>query len=266
VRGAVRRGLARRKLKPIGVIGIDEVSRKKGHRYLTLVYDLDRQELLWVGEERTEQTLEQFFDWLGKRRSQNLKVLCMDMWKAYANTVRRRAPQARIVFDRFHVVPHLKQAVDEVRRSLWRKLQGALAQAVKGARFVLLKNPWNLTPKQKRQLSVRVRTNSPLSRAYYLKEDFQRFWDYVSQGWAEKHLQQWLWWARHSRLEPFKEFARMIADHRDGILAWTSLRVTNGALEGMNNKVKLVSHRAFGFRKVDNYKTAIYHVCGNLPD
>lgn len=266
VKRAVARGLTKRKLKTIRVIGIDEVSRKKGHHYLTLVYDLARGQLLWVGEERKEETLEQFFAWLGKRRSRNLEVACMDMWKPYLNVVRRRAVKATIVFDRFHVVQHLNKAIDEVRRSLWRKLAGALRQAVKGTRFVLLKNPWNLTPKQKRQLSVIVRSNSPLSRAYYLKEDFRRFWDYVYEGWAKKHMKQWLWWASHSRLEPFKEFARMIRDHLQGILAWTKLRVSNGALEGMNNKVKLVSHRAYGFRNVENYKAAIYHVCGNLPD
>jgi transposase len=109
---------------------------------------------------------------------------------------------------------------------------------------VLLKNPWNLTPKQKQSLTALVRSNNPLSRAWYLKEDFQRFWDYLSEGWARKHLKQWLWWASHSRLEPFKEFSRMIRDHIDGILAWTKLQITNGALEGMNNKVKLVSHRS----------------------
>ena len=265
IRRAVERGLACRNLKPVRWIGIDEVSRKKGHEYLTLVYDLKHSELLWIGQGRKEETLEGFFSWLGKRRSAHIEVVCMDMWKPYLNAVRAHAPQATVAFDRFHLVQHLNAAVDEVRRSLVRKLSDRFRALVKGTRFVLLKNPWNLTPKQKQQLNALVRSNSPLSRAWYLKEDFQRFFDYVSEGWATKHLKHWLGWAARSRLEPFKRMARMVRNHLDGILAWTKIRVTNGAVEGMNNKVKLVSHRAFGFRNVENYKTAIYHCCANLP-
>ncbi len=201
IRRAVAQGLAKRKLKPIQWIGIDEVSRKKGHHYLTLVYDLKRSELLWIGEGRTEETLQGFFAWLGPRRSARIGVVCMDMWKPYLNAVREHAGQAVVAFDRFHLVRHLNEAVDEVRRSLVRKLKDRFRALVKGTRFVLLKNPWNLTPKQKQQLNALVRSNSPLSRAWYLKEDFQRFFDYVREGWAEKHLKHWLGWASRSRLE-----------------------------------------------------------------
>jgi transposase len=270
VAGILRRvvawGLARRRRKPVHVIGIDEVSRKKGHRYLTLVYDLERGELVWVGKDRTAETVAGFFEELGPRRCKCLQAVSLDMWRPYIDTVKARAPQATICFDRFHVVRHLNAAVDEVRRALVRKLARDPARAlVKGTRFVLLKNPWNLTPKQKQSLTALVRGNGPLSRAWYLKEDFQRFWDYLQQRRAKEHLAKWLWWASHSRLEPFKEFARLVREHVDGILAWTRLRITNGALEGMNNKVKLVSHRSFGFRNEDRYIEAIYHNCGNLP-
>jgi transposase len=258
-------GLARRRRKRLRIIGIDEVSRKKGHRYLTLVYDLVRGELVWVGKDRTRQTVSGFFDELGPRRSGTLQAVTMDMWAPYLDTVRQRAPQAQICFDRFHVVRHLNEAVDEVRRSLVRQVSGPTRALIKGTRFVRLKNPWNLTPKQKQSLSALVRSNHPLSRAWYLKEDFQRFWDYISEHWAQKHLRQWLWWASHSRLTPFADFARLVRQHLDGILAWTNLRITNGALEGMNNKVKLVSHRSYGFRNDDRYIEAIYHNCGHLP-
>jgi transposase len=258
-------GLARRRKKALQFIGVDEVSRKKGHRYLTLVYDLGRGELVWVGKDRKKETLAGFFDALGPRRSRSLRAVAMDMWAPYLDTVRERAPQAVVCFDRFHVVRHLNEAVDEVRRSLVRTLAGPTRALVKGTRFVLLKNPWNQTPKQKRALSALLRSNNPLSRAWYLKEDFQKFWDYVHEGWACQHLTHWLWWASHSRLEPFKVFARLIRKHLDGVLAWTRLRLTNGALEGMNNKVKLVSHRSYGFRNDDRYIEAIYHNCGRLP-
>lgn len=258
-------GLARRRKRPLRILGIDEVSRKKGHKYLTLVYDLERGQLVWVGKERTKDTLRAFFDELGKRRSAHIKAVSMDMWAPYLNVVRARAPGAVICFDRFHVVHHLNAAVDEVRRALVRKLSGPAKLLIKGMRFVLLKNPWNHTPKQKRGLRELVRSNSPLSRAWYLKEDFQCFWDYIYEACARRHLKQWLWWASHSRLEPFKDFARMIRKHLHGILAWTKLRISNGALEGMNNKVKLVSHRSYGFRNDDRYIEAIYHNCGDLP-
>lgn len=262
---AVQWGLARRRRRPLRTLGIDEVSRKKGHRYLTLVYDLARGELVWAGKDRKRETLEAFFDDLGDRRSGNIEAVCMDMWRPYRQVVEDRAPQATICFDRFHVVRHLNAAVDEVRRSLMRKLAGPAKYLVKGTRFVLLKNPWNLTPKQKQSLSALVHRNHPLSRAWYLKEDFQRFWDYVHEGWAARHLDHWLRWASRSRLEPFKQFAWMIRKHLDGILAWTRLRISNGALEGVNNKVKLVNHRSYGFRNDDRYIEAIYHNCAGLP-
>jgi transposase len=261
----VQWGLAQRRRRPLRVLGIDEVSRKKGHKYLTLVYDLERGELVWAGKDRTRATVEGFFDELGRRRSSRIEAVCMDMWAPYRDVVGERASQAVVCFDRFHVVQHLNEAVDEVRRSLVRKLSGPGRAVIKGMRFVLLKNPWNHTPKQKQSLQAMVRSNSPLSRAWYLKEDFQRFWDYVSEAVAEQHLKKWLWWATHSRLEPFKRFARMIREHLDGILAWTSLRISNGALEGMNNKVKQVSHRSYGFRNDDRYIEAIYHNCAGLP-
>lgn len=265
VRRSVADGLKRRRLKPIRIIGIDEVSRRKGHEYLTLVYDLERGRLLWVGMDRKEETLDQFFAWLGKRRSRRIQVVCMDMWAPYHKSVSVHVPQALVVFDRFHVVAHLNRAVDDVRRAEVRRLAGEERIAMKKTRFILLKNPWNLTPKERRRLSFLVRLNLPVVRAYYLKEEFQRFWDYLQGARALAHLKQWLWWASHSRLEPFKEFARMIREHIAGILAWTKLRITNGALEGMNNKVKLVSHRSFGFRNPENFIAMIYHCCGDLP-
>ena len=265
VRRAVSEGLRRRKWKPLHEIGVDEVSRKKGHHYLTLVYDLERKQLIWVGKDRKEETMNEFFRWLGKKKTRSIRAVCCDMWAPYLKSIREHLPQATIVFDRFHIVQHLNRALDEVRREEVRRLKGEEQVDLKNTRYILLKNPWNLKPKEKRRLSYQIKLNNRVFRGYFLKEDFQRFWDYVYRGWAEKHLKQWLWWASHSRLEPMKKFAKMIRRHLDGILAWTKLRISNGALEGMNNKVKLVSHRAFGFRNVDNYIANIFHCCANLP-
>ncbi len=265
VRSAVAWGLQRRKWRPLHWIGIDEVSRSKGQRYLTLVYDLERGSLVWVGENRDGGTMEKFFSWLGRRRARSITVVCCDMWAVYLEAVRQKLPRATVVFDRFHIVQHLNRAVDDVRRDCWRRLGGEEKRAFKKTRWLWLKNPWNLARPEKARLSDLCRRNAPIVRAYYLKEAFQCFWDYRAPVWGARYLVRWLRWALRSRLEPMKRFARMIRDHQEGILAWTRLRVSNGALEGMNNKVKVVSHRAYGYRKVDTYITAIWHGCGNLP-
>lgn len=266
VQRAVRYGLRHRKRPPVHTIGIDEVSRRKGQVYLTVVYDLERRVLLWVGEDRTEEAVKKFFtEGLGKRRCRTLRVVCMDMWAAYVNLVSEHAPQAQILFDRFHIVKHLQEAVDEVRRSEVRRLTGKEKVTFKSTRWLLLKNPWNLTNEQKERLSTLVRWNSPIVRAYYLKESFQLFWDYKQEKRAQDLLKKWMSSAMRSRLEPFKKFVRMLRSHLGGILPWTKLQLSNGAVEGMNNKIKSISHRSFGFRKAQYFIAAIYHCCARLP-
>ena len=266
VKRAVQYGLRHRKRPPVRVIGIDEVSRRKGQVYLTVVYDLERRVLLWVGDERTEEAVRPFFTKeMGLRRCRTLQIVCMDMWAAYANLVREHAPKAQILFDRFHIVKHLNEAVDAVRRDLWRRLTAKERTTFKGTRWLLLKNPWNLTGNQKERLSTLVQWNTPLVRAWYLKEAFQLFWDYKQPWRAKQHLTNWIHSAMRSKLEPFKKFAQMLRSHLDGILAWTKARVSNGAVEGMNNKIKSISHRSFGFRTAENFIAAIYHCCAQLP-
>jgi transposase len=266
VKRAVQYGLKHRARPPVHVIGIDEVSRRKGQVYLTVVYDLERRVLLWVGDDRTEEAVRPFFTKeMGARRCHTLRVVCMDMWAPYAKLVREHATNAQILFDRFHIVKHLHEAVEEVRRSEMRRLSVKERVVFKRSRWLLLKNPWNLTGDQKERLSTMVRWNTPIVRAYYLKESFQLFWDYRQPGRAKSHLKKWMRSAMGSRLEPFKRFVRMLRDHLDGILPWTSLRLSNGAVEAMNNKIKSISHRSFGFRSAQNFIAAIYHCCARLP-
>jgi transposase len=266
VKRAVRYGLRHRKRPPVHMIGIDEVSRRKGQVYLTVVYDLERRVLLWVGDDRTEEAVKPFFtEEMGPRRCQTLQVVCMDMWAAYAKLVRDHARNAQILFDRFHIVKHLNAAVDAARRELWRRLTAKERTSFKGTRWLLLKNPWNLNDNQKERLSTLVRWNAPLVRAWYLKEAFQLFWTYKQTWRAEQHLSKWINSAMRSKLEPFKKFAQMLRSHLDGILPWTRIRLSNGAVEGMNNKIKSISHRSFGFRTADNFIAAIYHCCARLP-
>ena len=266
VKRAVEYGLRHRPRPPVHVIGIDEVSRRKGQVYLTVVCDLERRVLLWVGDDRTEEAVRPFFTKeMGPRRCRTLRVVCMDMWAPYAKLVREHATHAQILFDRFHIVKHLQEAVEEVRRSEMRRLSAKEKVPFKRSRWLLLKNPWNLTSDQKERLSTLVRWNTPIVRAYYLKEAFQLFWDYHQPKRAQDHLEKWMRSAMSSRLEPFKKFARMLRSHLDGILSWTTQRVSNGAVEGMNNKIKSISHRSFGFRSAENFIAAIYHCCARLP-
>jgi transposase len=163
----------------VHVVGIDEVSRRKGLVYPTVVYDLERRVLPGVGEDRTEEAVKKFFtEEMGKRRRQTLRVVCMDMWAAYANQVRAHAPNAQIPFDRFHIVKHLNEAVDAVRRELWRQLTAKERTTFKGTRWLSPENPWNLSGDRKERLSTLVRWNAPIDRAYYLKEASQPFWFY----------------------------------------------------------------------------------------
>ena len=266
VKRAVQYGLEHRKRPPVHAIGIDEVSRRKGQVYLTVVYDLERRVLLWVGEDRTEEAVRPFFTQeMGKRRCQTLQLVCMDMWAAYAKLVRDYAVNAQILFDRFHIVKHLNEAVDAARRDLWRQLTTQERVSFKGTRWLLLKNPWNLSSGQKERLSTLVRWNSPLVRAWYLKESFQLFWTYRQPWRAQQHLLKWMNSAMRSRLEPFQRFVGLLRSHLDGVLAWTKTRLSNGAVEGMNNKINSISHRSFGFRTAENFIAAIYHCCARLP-
>jgi len=265
VEAAVLWGLAHRRWLPLHVIGIDEVSRRKGQQYLTLVYDLARRRVVWIGKDRDEGTLQRFFAWLGWRRTRPIRVVCCDMWRPYLASLRTAAPQATVVFDRFHLTRSAADAVDTVRRQMWRQLAVAERPTFQRTRFLWLKNPAKLRRDERPRLSGLLRLNAPIVKAYLLKEDLRRFWDYRSSAWAEDHLRQWLWRASHSRLAPLTKLAKTIRTHRDGILAWTRLRVTNGALEGMNNKVKAISHRAFGFRTPWTYIANIYHCCAELP-
>jgi len=271
VRFAVAEGLKRRQWKPLHTIGVDEVSRRKGHTYLTLVYDLERGRIIWIGEERKRETIDSFFRWLNKRRCRSIRAVCCDMWKPYADSIREHLPHATLVFDRFHLVRHCLDAIDEVRREEVRRLTGPAKQAIKGTRFILLKNPWNLTSGQRDcllALTENTKANRRVLRAYLLKESFQLFWSYRSPFHAKRFLQNWLWQAAHSRIEPMTKFAQMVKTHVEGILAWTALHISNGMSEGINNKVKLISHRAFGYRTATHFIAAIYHVCADLalPD
>ena len=265
VEEAVAFGLAHRQLDALTHIGIDEISRKRGHVYVTNVYDLERKCLVWSGEGRSRDTLQRFFDVLGEEKTAALEGVCCDMWQPYIDVINDRAPQAVLVFDKFHIVRHLMEAVDQVRRDEVREKGPAHKALMYRTRFIWLKNPWNLTESQATRLGELERLNLKINRSYLLKELFRHFWDYRRAGWARKYLNKWFWWATHSRLQPMRDFAWLVRRHEDDILNYFRMPIDNGTVEGLNNKAKLVIHKAYGFRTAKNYIRNLYHCLGNLP-
>jgi transposase len=272
VRYVVNWGLANRDLTGIESIGVDEIAWKKGQRhYLTLVYQIDKHcvRLLWIGKDRTIRTLLRFFRWFGKDKTQGLKHICSDMWRAYIKVINKKAPHALHILDRFHIVANLNKAIDEVRASEHKQLiQDGYQPVLKHSRWCVLKRPENLTSKQKLKLKDLLKYNLKTVKAYLLKEEFQGLWEYVSVGWADKFIERWCRHAMYSKIEPIKKVARSIRKHKPLIINWFKAKkqFSSGIVEGLNNKVKLATKKAYGFREVETIEIALYHQLGGLPE
>jgi len=264
VAAAVEYGRQRETYRGVRFIGIDEISRKKGHTYHTNVYDLERKRLIWSGAHRDKDSLRRFFEWWGKERTAAIEGVCCDMWQNYIDVIHEYCGEAVIVFDKFHIVRHLMEAIDKVRKMEADALAEAGCKELKGTKYIWLKNPWNLTENQKVRLSDLLRGNFKIVRAYLLKELFRRLWEYKSKGWARRYLKRWFWWATHSRLKPLRDFAWMLRRHEEGILAYFDVRIDNGVVEAMNNNAKVISHRARGYRSETTFSLAIIHGLGKL--
>lgn len=264
-------GLANRKLTGVTAIGVDEILWQRGHQYLTLVYQIDHhaKRLLWVGRDRTVQTLQRFFHEFGKEWSEQLACICSDMWKPYLQVIAQQAAQAIHVLDRFHIAMHMNKAIDEVRAEEARDLKTkGLNPILKHSRWCLLKRPENLTEKQDIKLADLVRHNLKAVRSYLLKEDFQFFWEYKSPHWAGQFMDEWCQRTMRSRIEPMKKVARMLRSHRQLLLNWfrAKKQISGGIVEGFNNKAKLTTRKAYGFRTFKAAEIALYHTLAALPE
>jgi transposase len=271
VKHAVSWGVVHRELTAIRAIGVDEIQWRRGHKYLTLVYQIEDgvKRLLWVAADRTEQSLEIFFEILGKRKSDGLRFTCSDMWKPYLNVLRERARNALLVLDRFHVMAKLNKALDEVRAAEARRLQqDGYEPVLKHSRWCLLKRPENLTDQQTVKLAELLQYNLQSVRAYLLREDFQRFWEYRSPVRAQKFLDEWCRRAMRSKIEPLKKVARTLRKHSDLLLNWFRAEgaISSGSVEGLNNKAKLTMRKAYGFRTENAITIALFHGLGKLPE
>ena len=263
-------GLENRTLSGISAIGVDEIAWRKGHHYLTLVYQIDTgsTRLLWIGKARTVKTLLRFFRFFGKERSQELKYVCSDMWQPYLKVIAKKAGQALHILDRFHIVAKLNKAIDEVRAGEHRQMQkDGYEPVLKHSRWCLLKRGENLTEKQEAKLKDLLQYNLKSVRAYLLKEDFNGFWEYVSPAWAGKFLDRWCTRVMRSRIVPMKKVAKSIRHHKPLILNWFKAKkaFSSGVVEGLNNKAKVTTRNAYGFRTYRGVEVALYHALGNLP-
>ena len=267
---AVTWGRAHRDLSGIEAIGIDEIQWQRGHRYLTLVYQIDAgcRRLLWIGKKRKVKTLLGFFRWFGKERTKELGYICSDMWKPYLRVIAKKAGHAIHILDRFHIMANMSKAIDKVRAQEAKELkEKGYDPVLTKSRWLLLKRPENLTEKQETKLADLLQYNLKSIRSYLLKEEFQLFWSYKSPYWAGQFLDKWCTKTMRSKIEPMKEIARSLRHHRPLLLNWFRAKgqFSSGIVEGFNNKAKLTTRKAYGFRTYHAAEIALYHALGALP-
>jgi transposase len=233
------------------VIGIDEISIRKGHTYRIVVSDLIRARPIWFGgADRSEASMARFYDWLGAKKSHGIRLAVMDMWKPFRNATNARAPQAAVLFDKFHIMRHLGEALDTVRKSEYARLSGKDRRFIKGQKYTLLSNRENLTLEGRQSLKRLLSANKRLNTAYLLKESFAQLWSYERESWARRFFENWRASLKWQRLKPYEKFAEMIDRHWDGIAAYCrpENKVSLGFVEGLNNKIRVIQRRAYGLR------------------
>ena len=233
------------------VIGIDEISVGKGHDYRIVVSDLLRRRPIWFGgSDRSEASMAEFYAFLGEKKSKCIRLAVMDMWKPFRNATRAHAPQAAILFDKFHVMRHLGEALDTVRKAEYARLKGKERRFIKGQKYTLLSHHENLSTEGRQALKTLLAANKRLNTAYLLKESFGQLWDYRRESWARRFFENWRAALKWQRLKPYEKFADMIDRHWDGIAAYCrpENKVSLGFVEGLNNKIRVIQRRAYGLR------------------
>ena len=271
VKHAVFWGIFHQELGSIEAIGVDEIQWQRGHNYLTLVYQIEdgMKRLLWVAQDRTEDSLRRFFPTLSDEVRQSIRFVCSDMWQPYLNVIAAQLKQAVHILDRFHIMKKMNEAIDEVRRGEAARLKrDGYEEVLKHSRWCLLKRAENRSEKETVKLTELLQYNLQSVRSHLLREDFQRFWEYSSPGWAVKFLDEWCVRTMRSKIEPMKKIALSLREHRDLILNWFRAKgtVSSGSVEGLNNKAKLTIRKAYGFRTYEAIEIALYHTLGNLPE
>jgi len=253
------------RIRDLTAIGIDEVSYRKGHKYVTVVYDLNRSRVVWVGPGKARSTIDEFFNEnLSAYQKNRIEWACCDMSETFIGAITEHCPNAKLVLDRFHVAKALSEAMDEVRKQEWRNATGAERKALKGIRWILFKHPSNRTPEDKSILAALRTSNRRIHRASVLKDEFDLFWDYKAEWAARRFLKSWCTTALKSRLEPIRKFVATLRKHTERIITFIPSRLTNATAEGLNRIIRMVKNRASGFRKVQAFIDLIYLTIGDV--
>jgi transposase len=239
------------------ILLVDEIAMRKGHTYLTLIADWDEGRILWVGEGRKYETLKEFFDSLTEEQKGSLWAIAMDMWDPYIKAVKECCPHVKIVFDQFHAVSSFNRVIDKVRNSEYRKATQAGKQVIKGSKYLLLKNKDHLNGEERPRLKALLELNETLSTVYILKDSLKKLWHYKYPQWAIKALSQWYSIAYESGIKPVISFARTLLRYAYGIINHCVFPIHTSRLEGINNKVKVIKRKAYGFHDIEYFSLVI---------
>lgn len=264
---AIVKAQAERTLEGINVLGVDEISVGHGHNYWHLISSLDGSnglEMLYVGEGRKEGDLKPFWEWFGKERAKRISHGVMDMAKGFINSFRSYCPSIKIIYDKFHVMRHLLNALNEVRKAEFRRSGKKMKGLLCGKKFILLKRMSNLKGDARKALKGLLSVNRRIYKAHLLKEDFGQLWSYTYKGAAMKFWEKWKEQLKWQRLEPYKKFAKMIDAHIDGILSYCDKKVSLGYIEGTNLKARNIIRRAYGYRDKEYMKLKIIQGCSSI--
>ena len=263
---AVNRGLMRKKHRIPERIGVDEKSIARGHKYETLVYDIDKATVEYVGDDRSQDSLESYYRQFNDEELKNVKAVAMDMWKPYIKATMAHVPNAdkKIVFDRFHVMRHVIEAVDKVRKAEHRILKDKGEQTLKGTKYLWLFSKENLPDWRKEQFEQLRNKDLRVCKAWAIKENLRHIWNYRYAAYMRRYFAKWYYWATHSRLDPIKKAAKTLKFHIDNIVTYAKHRITNALAEGVNAKIEKIKRMACGYRNRSHYRTAIYFHCGGL--
>jgi len=262
---AVTRVRQNHRIRNLKTIGVDEISYCKGHKYATIAYDLKKACVVWIGKGKGGETIDKFFnEVLSDYQKRHIRWASCDMSRAYITAIEEHCPNATLVLDRFHIVKALNEAVDEVRKEQWRQAAADERKALKGLRWLLFRHSNTRKPKDTRILNSLSKGNRRIHRAWVLKDEFEHFWEYRATWAAERFLKRWTTTVLRSRLQPMRNFVKMIRKHSHRILPYVGSRLTNAIAEGINRIIKIVKNRASGFRHLQAFSDMIFLTVGDV--
>tara|TARA_B100000315_G_scaffold182509_1_gene171394 strand:+ start:244 stop:1449 length:1206 start_codon:yes stop_codon:yes gene_type:complete len=251
--------------KNVRMLGVDELAVARGHTYITVVVNLETGNVIYVGKNRTQATLERFFTQFGPVRCRRIKAIAMDMWKAYSAAVQAYLPKAKIVYDQFHLIAEYGKTLDAIRSTEYKNASEEDRQIIKGSRYLLLKTKDKLPDDQRLHLATILNINYNLNLAYILKDDFRQLWKCPNRKEARNHLNTWIKKARDSKIPKLIQFAKKLSRHTDGILNYFNVSITTALVEGINNKIKVLKRKMYGFRNIFYFALKIYDLHNLSP-